>query len=71
MFMIAIISLILVIGFVMQQFLAAIIAAGIVFLALQQMKPRSTVMVPKLLINNNNKNMAPFVDATGAHAGAL
>ncbi|EKQ51761.1 MAG: lon-related putative ATP-dependent protease [Methanobacterium sp. Maddingley MBC34] len=71
MFMIAIISLILVIGFVMQQFLAAIIAAGIVFLALQQMKPRSTVMVPKLLINNNQRNMAPFVDATGAHAGAL
>ncbi|MDO5836884.1 MAG: ATP-dependent protease LonB [Methanobacterium sp.] len=71
MFMIAIISLILVIGFVMQQFLAAIIAAGIVFLALQQMKPRSTVMVPKLLINNNKNNMAPFIDATGAHAGAL
>ena len=71
MFMIGIISLILVIGFVMQQFLAAIIAAGIVFLALQQMKPRSTVMVPKLLINNDKNNMAPFVDATGAHAGAL
>jgi ATP-dependent Lon protease len=71
MFMIGIISMILVIGFVMQQFLAAIIAAGIVFLALQQMKPRATVMVPKLLINNNKNNMAPFVDATGAHAGAL
>ncbi len=71
MFMIAIISLIVVIGFWLQQFLAAIIAAGIVFLALQQMKPRSTVMVPKLLINNNKRNMAPFVDATGAHAGAL
>ncbi len=71
MFMIAIISLIVVIGFVLQQYLAAIIAAGIVFLALQQMKPRSTVMVPKLLINNNKRNMAPFVDATGAHVGAL
>ncbi|BDZ70756.1 ATP-dependent protease LonB [Methanobacterium petrolearium] len=71
MFMIAIISLILVIGFVMNQPLAAIIAAGIVFLAIQQMKPRSSVMVPKLLINNERKNMAPFVDATGAHAGAL
>lgn len=71
MFMIAIISLILVIGFVLQQFLAAIIAAGIVFLALQQMKPRSTVMVPKLLVNNQNNKIAPFVDATGAHAGAL
>jgi Lon-like ATP-dependent protease len=71
MFMIAIISLIMVIGFVLQQFLAAIIAAGIVFLALQQMKPRSSVMVPKLLVNNDNNKMAPFVDATGAHAGAL
>jgi Lon-like ATP-dependent protease len=71
MFMIAIISLIMVVGFVLQQFLAAIIAAGIVFLAIQQMKPRSTVMVPKLLVNNDNNKMAPFVDATGAHAGAL
>ncbi|HMK53544.1 MAG TPA: ATP-dependent protease LonB [Methanobacteriaceae archaeon] len=71
MFMIAIISLILVIGFILQQYLAAIIAAGIVFLALQQMKPRSTVMVPKLLVNNESNKIAPFVDATGAHAGAL
>lgn len=71
MFMIVIISFILIVGFMLQQFLAAIIAAGIVFLALQQMKPRSSVMVPKLLVNNENKNMAPFIDATGAHAGAL
>jgi Lon-like ATP-dependent protease len=71
MFMIAIISLIMVIGFVLQQFLAAIIAAGIVFLAMQQMKPRSTLMVPKLLVNNEKNKMAPFVDATGAHSGAL
>jgi Lon-like ATP-dependent protease len=71
MFMIAIISLIVVIGFVLQKYLEAIIAAGIVLLVLMQMKPRSTVMVPKLLINNNKNNMAPFIDATGAHAGAL
>jgi lon-related putative ATP-dependent protease len=71
MFMIAIISLIVVIGFVLQKYLEAIIAAGIVLLVLMQMKPRSTVMVPKLLINNNKSNMAPFIDATGAHAGAL
>ena len=69
--MMIIITLILVIGFYLQQFLAAIIAAGIVFLAIQQMKPRSTVMVPKLLVNNDNNKTAPFVDATGAHAGAL
>ncbi len=71
MLMMVIIGFILVAGFVLQQFLAAIIAAGIVFLALQQMKPRSSVMVPKLLINNDNHKTAPFVDATGAHAGAL
>lgn len=71
MFMMVAIALILVVGFVLGQFLAAIIAAGIVFLALQQMKPRSSIMVPKLLVNNENNKIAPFVDATGAHAGAL
>lgn len=71
MLMMVIIAFILIVGFLLNQFLAAIIAAGIVFLALQQMKPRSSVMVPKLLINNDNNKTAPFVDATGAHAGAL
>lgn len=71
MIMMVIISLILIVGFVMQQYFVAIIAAGIIFLALQQMKPKSTIMVPKLLINNDNHKTAPFVDATGAHAGAL
>lgn len=28
-------------------------------------------MVPKLLVNNENNKKAPFIDATGAHAGAL
>ncbi|GAB6054873.1 ATP-dependent protease LonB [Methanobacterium movens] len=71
MFMILIIGLILVIGFMLQQYFVAIIAAGIVFLALNQMRPKTTVMVPKLLVNNENKKIAPFIDATGAHAGAL
>ncbi len=71
MLMMVIIAFILIVGFYMQQFLAAVIAAGIVFLALQQMKPKSSVMVPKLLINNANHKTAPFIDATGAHAGAL
>ncbi len=71
MFTMLIITFIIMIGFMLQQFLAAIIAAGIVFLALQQMKSRSSVMVPKLLVNNENNTKAPFVDATGAHAGAL
>ena len=70
-FLMAIIGAIIVIGFLLQQYLAAIIAAGIVLLVVMQMKPKSTVMVPKLLVNNDMKNIAPFVDATGAHAGAL
>src|SRR5690606_35413069 len=70
-FMMLVLSFILVLGFMVQQFLAAIIAAGIVFLAMQQFRPRKTVMVPKLLVNNEGRQVAPFVDATGAHAGAL
>ena len=71
MFMMAIIGAILVVGFILKQYLAAIIAAGIVLLIIMQMKPKSTIMVPKLLVNNDSKNTAPFVDATGSHAGAL
>ena len=71
MFMIAIIGAILAVGFVLKQYLTAIIAAGIVLLIIMQMKPRSNVMVPKLLVNNENKSTAPFIDATGSHAGAL
>ena len=71
MFMIIAITMIMVIGFALNQFLVAIIAAAFVFLALQQIKPRTSVMVPKLLVNNENNTKAPFIDATGAHAGAL
>jgi Lon-like ATP-dependent protease len=71
MFMMVIIGAILVVGFYLKQYLAAIIAAGIVLLVIMQMKPKSSVMVPKLLVNNERKNIAPFVDATGSHAGAL
>lgn len=71
MMMMVIIALILIVGFYLKQYLAAIIAAGIVLLVIMQMKPKSTVLVPKLLINNDNHKIAPFIDATGAHAGAL
>ena len=71
MLMMVIIGAILVVGFLLKQYLAAIIAAGIVLLVIMQMKPKSNVMVPKLLVNNENKTTAPFIDATGSHAGAL
>lgn len=32
---------------------------------------KSDQQVPKLLIDNSNKAKSPFIDATGAHAGAL
>ncbi|HTX43169.1 MAG TPA: ATP-dependent protease LonB, partial [Methanocella sp.] len=33
--------------------------------------PKETVVTPKLLVSNQGKTTAPFIDATGAHAGAL
>ena len=71
MFTMIIISFILIVGFVVGQFFMALIAAAIVFVALLQIKPRTTVMIPKLLVSNENNITAPFIDATGAHAGAL
>lgn len=71
MFTMIILAFIMIVGFVMNQILVALIAAAIVFVALQQIKPRTSIMVPKLLVNNENNVTAPFVDATGSHAGAL
>ena len=65
------IAAILIVAFYFGQILAGIIAAAIVLFVFLQMKPRSTIMVPKLLVNNQSKNTAPFIDATGSHAGAL
>jgi len=71
MFTMIILAFIMIVGFAMNQILVALIAAAIVFVALQQIKPRTSIMVPKLLVNNENNVKAPFVDATGSHAGAL
>lgn len=71
MFTMIIVAFVLIIGFIYSQLLWAIIAAAVLFFVIQQMKPRTSIMVPKLLVNNENNIKAPFVDATGAHAGAL
>ena len=68
---VAIIGLIMAIGFVTGQFLEAVIAVGIVFFVLYQIKPKNSISTPKLLVNSDSKKFAPFIDATGAHAGAL
>jgi Lon-like ATP-dependent protease len=48
-----------------------IIAFVILLFGKQYIKVKGEVLVPKLLINNAGKTKAPFVDATGSHAGAL
>ena len=62
---------ILVIGFMYGRLLEAIIAAALILLISIQIKPKSNNMSPKLLVNNEESRFAPFMDATGAHAGAL
>ena len=62
--------LILIIGiigyaFITYQWLMGIIAAAFVFMALRYMMPREETMVPKLLVSNDVKSNAPFIDGTG------
>ena len=58
-------------SFITMQWLMGIIAAAFVFMALRYTTPREEAMVPKLLVSNDTKNIAPFIDGTGSHAGAL
>jgi len=54
---------------------AALLLIGAVFLigsALSgQMRPKDNIVIPKLLVNNLGKKIAPFFEATGSRAGAL
>ncbi len=48
------------------------LAVFVIFMNLgKRMKLTQTNRTPKLLIDNSGKKKAPFLDATGAHAGAL
>ncbi len=58
-------------SFITYQWLMGIIAAAFVFMALRYATPREEQMVPKLLVSHEKTTTAPFVDATGTHAGAL
>jgi len=53
---------------------STLILGGFVFIAISlgsQMRMKSGSVVPKLLIDNSGKKIAPFVEASGARAGAL
>jgi len=53
------------------QLLMGVLAAAFLFIALRYTTPREETMVPKLLVSNDTTSVAPFIDATGSHAGAL
>ncbi|MFB6072289.1 MAG: ATP-dependent protease LonB [Halobacterium sp.] len=68
------IIILLVVGYALlmvHQPLLGILAAGVIYLGFRYSNRGSDAMVPKLLINNADRQVAPFEDATGAHAGAL
>ena len=46
------------------------LAAFVIFLNMGR-KTNQKVIMPKIIVDNFNKKQAPFLDATGAHAGAL
>ncbi len=48
-----------------------IIAFVFLLMGRQYVRVKDDVLIPKILVNNKDKNKAPFIDATGSHAGAL
>lgn len=58
-------------SFAINQPIMGIIAAAMLFIALRYVTPREDVLIPKLLVMNDGKETAPYIDGTGAHAGAL
>jgi len=71
MFLMLIVMALIVYSYYTGQLLFGVIAAALIFLSLRYMLPKEDAMVPKLLVDNNSKKKAPYVDATGAHAGSL
>ncbi len=52
-------------------FFWSVIAAAVVLLVFRWMMPKEEALMPKLLVSNYGRETAPFIDATGAHSGAL
>ncbi len=48
-----------------------VIAAAMLFMVMRQIGARETALVPKMLVSHSPHEKPPFIDATGAHAGAL
>lgn len=58
-------------SFFVGEYLLGIIAAVLIAMMMRQFMPKETALIPKLLVSNKSKEIAPYIDATGAHAGAL
>ena len=71
MFIMLIVMGLLVYAYYMGQLLFGIIAAALIFLSMRYLIPKDDAMVPKLLVDNSKQKTAPYLDGTGAHAGAL
>ena len=62
---------IIIYSFLTEVLIWGIIAAVLIFMVLRQFMPKEEAYIPKMLVSNAGKELAPYVDATGAHAGAL
>lgn len=71
MFIMLVMMGLLVYAYYMGQLLFGIIAAALIFLSMRYLIPKEDAMVPKLLVDNSKQKTAPYLDGTGAHAGAL
>ncbi len=58
-------------SFLVGEYLLGIIAAVLIAMMMRQFMPKESMFIPKLLVSNTGKEVAPYIDATGAHAGAL
>lgn len=58
-------------SFYVGQILWGIIAAIMILMLTRQFMPKEELMIPKLIVSNFEEEHAPFIDATGTHAGAL
>jgi len=58
-------------SFYVGQLLWGIIAAIMILMLTRQFMPKDELMMPKLIVSNFEKEHAPYIDATGTHAGAL
>ncbi|MHB8100780.1 MAG: ATP-dependent protease LonB [Methanosarcina sp.] len=62
---------IIVYSYFVAQLLWGIIAGIMILMLTRQFLPKEEMMIPKLAVSNYDKEHAPYIDATGAHAGAL